>query len=438
MIFYFALIIVFASVAVFSWRRHHDVLHPNLFFPPLFIFLYGVMPMALLKSDRDRFTQFAGDGLLFYQLLTIILPLLLMLGVWLGSRGSPKIYKPEYDPLRVTNSKRLWQIGLGAGLLGAIVWLAGVQNAGGFTGAYGTSYGGGKLQSGYARELRNIGLLGVLLVFTSRRGCGMRSIDWAVIAICISPTILHGILGARRGPTFIAAVVVGAGYYFLLGRRINFVALTIGGLSVGFLMLFLVANRSNIYIGSDVSEIKSGFDFLVRWESNEYLIGNAVVQYTQVEGGFYGLRQLAHLLGRLIPTAIWPTVYEDLTNLFGLDINLKKNAGVDAVAVAQIAVFQPTLGSAMAFVGAVWLEFQYAAPFVVLAIGWFYGRTWKKAEISPRTRVFHVLLSAMSVYLVMQDTDAWFYRVVMFFITTSVIFPRTRRRKIVFKRGHAR
>jgi len=102
-----------------------------------------------------------------------------------------------------------------------------------------------------------------------------------------------------------------------------------------------------------------------------------------------------------------------LSTLFGLNINFKMNAGVDPVAISTLLGWQPSVGSAMGFVGACWLEFQYAAPFFAFAVGFLYGRIWKLSRCSVSARGFYLLILALSVYLVMQDTDAWLYRVVL-------------------------
>jgi hypothetical protein len=80
----------------------------------------------------------------------------------------------------------------------------------------------------------------------------------------------------------------------------------------------------------------------------------------------------------------------------------------------RAAGWTPSIGSAMGFVGAVWLEFHYLAPLAAAATGVLYGSVWKRSKRSAQSRVFYIMLVALSVYLVMQDTDAWLYRVVMF------------------------
>jgi len=210
-----------------------------------------------------------------------------------------------------------------------------------------------------------------------------------------------------------AVLVVAGGWVYFMRKRVSLSLALAGGIALGFLMLFLVANRGEIHLGSELEGVRNPVEFLERWESNEYLIGSAAVRLAQDQGGFYGTRQLTHLLGRFIPAFMWPGVYEDLSQMLGLTVNIKLNAGVDPVAIGSLVGWQPSVGSATGFVGASWLEFQYAAPLFAIAVGYFYGRVWKLSRSSVSARVFYLLILALSVYLVMQDTDAWLYRVLL-------------------------
>jgi len=264
------------------------------------------------------------------------------------------------------------------------------------------------------RELRFVGLVGALLVFVVRVDKGMRPADWALVLFCIAPVLLHGLLGARRGPTFMAVLVVAGGWVYFMRKRVNLPLALAGGVALGFLMLFLVANRGEIHLGTDFDTVRNPVEFLDRWNSNEYLIGSAVVRLTQDQGGFYGARQLTHLLGRLIPSAIWPTVYEDLSRVFGLRIDITINGGVDPATLFATVGWQTSRGAAQSFIGSIWLEFQYLSPIVSFVIGYLYGRIWKRARANVTARVVYLLLIALSVYLVMQGLDPWLYRSLLF------------------------
>ena len=407
-------IAILAIVFFACWRRTRDVFHPCIVFVPQFVFLYGVLPVNGLRRDPQWFLEHAGGGfLVWYQLLALVLMLSLLLGVRIGARR-PSPAAAAWRPLPVANAPQVRAAALVLAAIGAGAWLIVVYGDGGFAGAYGHGYGGGSAESGYLRELRFVGIVGVPLVFLTRTGKGMRAADWALVLLCAAPMLVHGLIGARRGPTFIAVVTLAGGYLYFLRKRIGLSLLIAGAALLGFLLLFLVANRDGIYIGSDLSGLRTPTAFFDASNADEFLIGSAVVRYTEAYGGFYGTRELAHLVSRLIPSALWPTVYEDLGAALGLAVDLSLNAGVDPVGVFAVAGWQPSVGSATGFVGALWLEFQYVSPLVAVLIGVLYGAAWRGARHRIAARLLYLLLMALSVHLVMQDLDAWLYRLLLY------------------------
>lgn len=410
-VFYFIYMIFFGSLFFWCWSRSRDVFHPWIIFIPQFIFLYGFFPLPTVMAAPERFYAYAGeDALYWYQFLTIVLPLCLLLGIAQGAgqyfSGQRRAVLPQ-----IANKEIIYRIAIGLGIAGVASWLYGIYNVGGFFAAYGAGYGGGWDDSGYVRELPYIGMLAVLMVFLLRVGKGMRAIDWALILFSASPVLLHGLLGARRGPTFMAAILVAGGYVFFMRKRVSLSIVLPAGIMLGMFILFLVANRDDIHLGSELTELKSPLSFLEQFESSEYLIGGAVVQYADKVGSFYGAREATHLLGRMTPKFIWPNVYADLGQMFGFVFDLTLNSGIDPSAIETITGWQPTVGSAMGMVGDFWIEFNIFSLAVAYAIGYFYGRVWRASFTNLTAKLMHLILSAFSIYLVMQDLDAWLYRV---------------------------
>jgi hypothetical protein len=208
-----------------------------------------------------------------------------------------------------------------------------------------------------------------------------------------------------------AAILVAGGYVFFMRKRVSLSIVLPAGIMLGMFILFLVANRDDIHLGSELTELKSPLSFLEQFESSEYLIGGAVVQYADKVGSFYGAREATHLLGRMTPKFIWPNVYADLGQMFGFVFDLTLNSGIDPSAIETITGWQPTVGSAMGMVGDFWIEFNIFSLAVAYAIGYFYGRVWRASFTNLTAKLMHLILSAFSIYLVMQDLDAWLYRV---------------------------
>lgn len=396
-----------------TWLRFRDPFHPLVIFLPMFIYLYGWMPLEVFLGDPDRFAEYTGrDANRFHHSIVILMIVCLVIGVNRGSRGVTR-HTARWVPLRISNPSLLRTTGLGLGIIAISAWLFMVQSKGGFIATYGTAYGIGSLVSGYVTEAPYLGLPGAILIFLSRTGRKMRPVDLVLIAICVAPVFIHAILGARRGPAFLALVVAGGGYIYFLRKRVQLSAVVSAGLAIGFLMLFLVANRSSIYIGSDFAEVRNPLEFLNQWNSNEYLISNATVRFTQERGGFYGMRQFIWIVGRVVPQQFWPTIWTDLPDFFGVKVNLWVNGGIDPQGILHVAGWEPSRGSAEGYVASLWLEFQYLAPMVSVAIGWLYGRMWAKARITISARLIYLLMAALSIYLVMQSFDPWLFRLLL-------------------------
>ena len=409
-----ATLILLGAIWLSVWARFRDPFHPLIIMLPAAMFIYGALPLAIYRADQARFMFSVGDDFLYtYHALMIALLLALVLGVQRATRGLTR-QTMRWQQLDIDRAARVRFWALVLGLIGAAAFVYGIWNAGGLAGAYGRAYGGGAARSGYVRELRYIGLIGVLLVYVLRVGKGMRVVDWLIILLCILPTVTHGLLGARRGPTFLAAIVTVGGYVFFMRKRIPLPVIIAAGAGLGLGMLFLVANRNAIYIGSQLDSFRNPLETLERWTSNEYLIGSTVVRYALQEGSFYGLRELSHLIGRILPSFVWPTVYTDLPHLLGLDVDIRVNVGMNPARMAEIVGWTPSVGSAEGFGASLWMEFGFLAFPVAYVIGLLYGRVWVAARDNVTARIVYLLMAALSIYLMMQNFDPWIYRLLLF------------------------
>ena len=80
-----------------------------------------------------------------------------------------------------------------------------LANVGGFGGAYGRAYGGVWADTGYIRDLLYLTITALVLLLAARTGGRLSRVDWLWIALFAGPWLIHGLLGARRGPTFMVA-----------------------------------------------------------------------------------------------------------------------------------------------------------------------------------------------------------------------------------------
>jgi oligosaccharide repeat unit polymerase len=427
--------LIFVPLVFIAWARHRDVFHPWMYLIPQCVFLNAALPLAVFMLDRRNFMFFVGpDFLTTYQFLTIGLTACLVVGSAIGAAGA----MPRWAELKWKGAIPLLPAAFAIGAIGFAAFAYGVWNAGGILDAYGRAYGGGTVASGYIREARFTGVIGVLMVYALKAKRGLTLQDWAVIALCIFPTLFHGLVGARRGPTFLALVVLVGGYLFFSRKKIGFAMAIPGVLLVGLGLLFLVANRNSIYLGTsieDASEFRSPLSYLDRWNSNEYLFGSAVVRYANEDGSYYGTRELVHLIGRIVPNAVWPNEYEDLTQMMGIKTDLTVNDGIDSESLMVLNGWTPSFGAAPGFVGDLWLEFGYLSFLVTFLIGYLYGWTWKKTATAASARLIYLLLVALSVYLIMQGLDPWLYRVLLLGVVALLVVKNfSVRRTIVARR----
>ncbi len=166
--------------------------------------------------------------------------------------------------------------------------------------------------------------------------------DWAWVILFASPWLLLGLLGARRGPTFMTAAVLFVGWYLQRGRRPRLVTVLAGGLLLGCLMLFLVGNRSQIYLGSDFE--LDAFDTSVLGPAakatpgNDFVYGAGTILNADRTGEYWwGRRYLVVFFLRPIPRFLWPSKYQAASAMLGVP-DMEVNLGTGG------AAFHSTLG----------------------------------------------------------------------------------------------
>lgn len=403
-----------------DWLRWRDVFHPTIFFIPQCLFLYVWLPVYGLANDEFEFLSRAGywDELIKFQLFANVMCLALIVGVWRGARYAHRASAPIIQQ----NPNAILAIGIAFGSMGAITWLIGIINVGGFAAAYSHAYGGGWDDSGYVREAAQFGFVATPLIILSRRQGGMRPRHWLLVLIFLMPLLIQGLLGARRGPTFLALVGLAGSYILVFRPRIPFVVAAAGAVAVGVLLLWLVANRDAIYLGSNEKLDGSVSMMMENWNGNEYLFSSAIARYVDATDDTYGGRRiLAHMGARIIPHSLWPTKYADVVAELGLTIDLTRGAGIPVERIATITGWNIAVGAAPSFVGDFNLEFGILAPIAVFAIGFLYGRLWSLSRSDPRVQPAYVLLTALSIYLLTQTIEAWMFRALLFGLPALVI-----------------
>ena len=400
-------IAVIALISTLDGSR--DVFHPLILITPMMIFLYGWMPLRLLRADGlSRF--FDDPELIFIQSLNI-LGILAFVCACLAVGTKVGRFRHETEHLSAATCRRL-RIGSGiVGGVGLLCWTVSIVNVGGFVNAFSKAVGGGWDDSGYIRDGSLLILVGILLtVSAAASDRQVRTVDFLLFGLFGAPWISQAMLTGRRGPTFGFVVVVAMGWFMYRNRRPPVVLVATAGLLLGWLVLFLVANRSSLYIGSDF-DLKSDVSDMVEKPDtgNEYIYGTGTVISSKQRNHYFWMRRyLAQLLVRPIPTAVWRTKYED----FGVP-ELLNNAGTGE-GFSDTLGWTGAVGAAPGIIADLWAELSWGAVLAMALLGWLYGWAWRKAVLGgPAWKSQYVILAALSIYMVMQTMEAVIFRSIL-------------------------
>lgn len=417
---YLAIAVSCGSI-VWGYYRHRDAFHPLVYLGAMLAFLYGLLPLYL--HSTGRLYHFIGaKDLIFVQSVNLVGVIALLLGAARGgmersSKSSSNETPSLYDVRRLRRGATL------LGLLGILGFAYMIANVGGLDAAYGRAFGGGWADLGYVRELPLLSLPAFMFLIISYRGRRLSARTWLLMAVIASPLIIHGLLGARRGPTFMVVVGLAFGWFVVRGRRPRLVTTLASGTALGLFLLFLVTNRTQVYLGSDFSFRQSPFEYLQAGPGNEYIYGAANVLDRAVRDQYWwGRRYLVMLFVRPVPRAIWRTKYEDAANLLGVP-NLEDNMGLGTHGLLSTVGWVGARGAAPGIVADLWTEFWWFAPLALFVIGWLYGRAWARANASNGLSVLlYGLMLALSVYLVMQTFEAVLFRFLFMSIPAYLVW----------------
>ncbi len=413
-----AVVVVVALGLWYAYLGSKDVFHPLMLIGPMMAFMYAWMPLKL-----DAIGGLAGffqrDQLDHVQLINLCGVVCFVLGcLSLGCR-LPSVRRPAPQ----TSPATLVLSGVVIGLVGLGAWLLTVLHG---TGGDLTGYKGGWDDSGYIRDASLLMFPAFLLIFSATLQQGFKLLHLCLLALFIAPSIIEAAFSARRGPTFMIAVIITMGSYMIRRKRPSLLLTGAAGAMLGFLMLFLVSNRQNIYLGSD-RELTTDVTSIVEKPDtgNEYIYGAGTILSTEQRESFYwGRRYLAQVLIRPIPSSIWPTKYED----FGLP-ELMHNAGTGE-GFEETLGWEGAVGSAPGVIADLWVEFHWLNLPVLFLLGMLYAYAWRKAQLEggPWTTQY-VIMAALSVYFVMQTMEAVIFRLLILSIPLRLAWWLARTRE---------
>jgi hypothetical protein len=380
--------------------------------------MYWFMPWSLTRNG-SIYSYVDESQLEFVQGLNFAGILCIILGCFAaGLKRLASGYVPALT--RSLASPNVCRGGYILGSIGLAAWMTTIVSVGGLSVAFGTAYSGGWSDYGYVREATLTVLPALLLLMPSMLQEKWSSSLKAAVAAFSAPLLFQGLLGARRGPTFMIVAALGLAWYLYRARRPSLLKTLLGGAALGYLMLFLVLNRSEIYLGSHFNFEYDVTSMLVApGEGNEYIYGAGSILNTEATGRFFwGRRYLAQILVRPIPRQIWPNKYAD----FGVP-ELEVNAGTGGDAAGSTLGWVGAPGSAPGLIADLWIEFSWLEFPVLFLIGYAYGRCWRNAIQKGGPWVLqYIILIAISLYLVMQTGEAVIFRFLIFSLPIWVIW----------------
>jgi hypothetical protein len=394
-----------------------DTLHPMVYLGGMAFFLHAFMPLYLEVTQADDLRGYFGQDELDYAQTIVFLGILSLCGgLWWGAHRAPAYVHVPIVPLANAVRVRLARAAVALAALGLIAWIYQIMNAGGLYAVYGQPYGWFWAETGYVYEAFQFGLPGALLLLLARRGCRLRLWDVVWIVIGLLPLLGHGLLGARRGPTFMALVGVGVMWYLVRARRPRLGAALLGGLAVGLLLLLLLANRDRIYLGAELAFTGAGeAPTFEAKPGNEFVFGaGAALNAEALDAFMWGRRYLVVLLVRPIPRALWPTKYADATHLLNIPNLDHIDKDPHLTDFTSTIGWSGAIGSAPGGVFDLWVEFRWAYLFALLAIGWCFGCVYRRAlSHGDFWMALYALMSALSIYFVMQSLEAFAFRALL-------------------------
>ena len=354
-----------------------------------------------------------------------------------GLRVHRRRKRDPLPPLSPASCRRLLAGSALLGLIGLICWSVTIINVGGFVKAFSASYSGGWDDSGYIRDGNLLLLVGVLLAVSALASGARRLPSLLLMAVFGLPWLAQALLMARRGPTFAIVIILAMGWYLNRAERPPVLATAALGIGLGWLVLFLVTNRGTIYLGSDFDVNTDVSNVVEKSDTgNEFIYGTGSVLAAERRDHYFWMRRyLAEVLVRPIPSAIWPNKYED----FGVP-ELLNNAGTGE-GFGDALGWVGAVGSAPGVIADLWVEMWWLAVPAMAALGWTYGYVWRKAVTGSRAWASqYAILSALSIYLVMQTMEAVIFRALLLSIPCWIVWkwalraPARRRRPVLSAR----
>ncbi|MEJ7709651.1 MAG: hypothetical protein WKF84_07275 [Pyrinomonadaceae bacterium] len=193
--------LIAAGALVVAYTRARDIFHPLVIIGPMMLALYVILPLKLWHEDS--LASFFSEEDLFFVALVNLLGVACFCWGSLAATGRKRIPLAKTYYLSKASRQRVYLGGVVLGIIGLGAYAATIINVGGFYQAYSQAYSGGWSESGYIRDAVSLCIPAIVFILLSRTE---NKLSWRDLLFCFafaSPFFIQGLLGARRGPTFL-------------------------------------------------------------------------------------------------------------------------------------------------------------------------------------------------------------------------------------------
>ena len=348
-----------------AWRRPRELLGFATVASVLWLYIYGYLPYHLISEQKGVFPAAIWNLAQF----TAFVSLLSLLVGWhwkvdLAGRSSRPAPEVSY------NVDRIWWCGLGALAIGL----------GGYYSFRGSGRGYEET-SAYWYLLFNTCYPGMALCVAAMTLSPRHrsSLHWGTLALLASLIILPFLIGARRGPTFVAIIALFFSFAAVRRRPVHPAILLSVLCAAGLLLLLLVTARRVTYSEGGtwkeflqtvtVEEVLE--DRAKRSGDNEYFNHCQMLQANLRTGLYqYGTAHVAALLN-WVPRRFWPN-------------KPQRSLGFLPEALREVEVGDSSnlgVGGAWGGVADSFNNYWYFFPAFWLAIGWLTAAAFLRAQV---------------------------------------------------------
>ena len=408
---------------VFAYAKTRDAIHPMMLICPMFAYMYVLRPTLIADLLPAYFPRGQLETVAFVNFLGVAAFCL----ACCYQIKNAKAHRAQFS-LAEDSRYKVHRLAMFLGFAGVVAFWYCVFESGGLWEIYSHKKGFLRASSGYLGEAPMLTFPAIVLLALSRNGFGIRLQDVGYALVFASPHLIHGILGARRGPTFLVFATLIFAWYISANRRPT-LPKVMTGLAATFLLVFIIiSHRHQIYLGSDIefssqSVIERAFPTKIYY-GDDYLFGSGMICVANNTDRYYwGARVFATVVVRPIPRQIWPNKYEALGLGWMQKSEKGSMVGFTPEEWANAVGWTPSSGSSGGMIADLFVEFSWLSIIAFAGVGMLYGFVWRKATtVGGVWIVIFLELLILTIYIPTQSFSAVLHRSLFMAIPTLIFW----------------